>query len=213
IWPRDWYGEYGEVLNVPVPHFNDNVADKVVWVNRNGKEKSFSVKEVWKGIRSNFPKVICWRVLVIEWMANMFWKDCHHSRKPGSITSVVRRRDHMPICTRLLEGWFDGFSSVVGWSQGLGSVLMQKEKVISYASRQLKVYEKNYTTHDLELGAVAFTLKILRHCLYGTSDYDFKIRYHTKKENIVADALSQKERLKPLGVRALVMTINSNLPS
>nr|GEY44205.1 putative reverse transcriptase domain-containing protein [Tanacetum cinerariifolium] len=53
-------------------------------------------------------------------------------------------------------------------NKGLGSVLMQIEKVISYASRQLKIYEKNYTTHDLELGAVVFALKIWRHYLYGT---------------------------------------------
>ncbi|KAI3682657.1 hypothetical protein L1987_82781 [Smallanthus sonchifolius] len=52
--------------------------------------------------------------------------------------------------------------------QGLGCVLMQREKVIAYASRQLKVHEKNYTTHDLELGAVVFALKIWRHNLYGT---------------------------------------------
>nr|GEY55568.1 putative reverse transcriptase domain-containing protein [Tanacetum cinerariifolium] len=52
--------------------------------------------------------------------------------------------------------------------KGLGAVLMQKEKVIAYASRQLKVYEKNYTTHDLELVAVVFALKMWRHYLYGT---------------------------------------------
>jgi len=51
---------------------------------------------------------------------------------------------------------------------GLGCVLMQNGKVIAYASRQLKVHEKNYTTHDLELGAVVFALKIWRHYLYGT---------------------------------------------
>ena len=45
---------------------------------------------------------------------------------------------------------------------------MQREKVIAYASRQLKIHEKNYTTHDLELGAVVFALKIWRHYLYGT---------------------------------------------
>ncbi|GJY27535.1 putative reverse transcriptase domain-containing protein [Tanacetum coccineum] len=44
--------------------------------------------------------------------------------------------------------------------KGLGAVLMQKEKVIAYASRQLKIYEKNYTTHDLELVAVVFALKM-----------------------------------------------------
>ncbi|GJX03024.1 putative reverse transcriptase domain-containing protein [Tanacetum coccineum] len=44
--------------------------------------------------------------------------------------------------------------------KGLGVVLMQREKVIAYASRQLKIHEKNYTTHDLELGSVVFALKI-----------------------------------------------------
>ncbi|GJV79212.1 putative reverse transcriptase domain-containing protein [Tanacetum coccineum] len=127
--------------------------------------------------------------------------------------------------------------------KGLGVVLMQNEKVIAYASRQLKIHEKNYTTHDLELGAVVFALKIWRHYLYRTkctvftdhkslqhildqkelnmrqrrwlellSDYDFEIRYHPRKANVVADALSHKERIKPLRVRALVMTIGSDLP-
>nr|GEV50743.1 hypothetical protein [Tanacetum cinerariifolium] len=53
--------------------------------------------------------------------------------------------------------------------KGLGVVLMQNEKVIAYASRQLKIHEKNYTTHDLELGAVVFAFKMWRHYLYGTS--------------------------------------------
>ncbi|KAD3640148.1 hypothetical protein E3N88_29371 [Mikania micrantha] len=53
-------------------------------------------------------------------------------------------------------------------NQGLGCVLMQRGKVVAYASRQLKIHEKNYTTHDLELGAVVFALKIWRHYLYGT---------------------------------------------
>ncbi|GKB01893.1 putative reverse transcriptase domain-containing protein [Tanacetum coccineum] len=53
--------------------------------------------------------------------------------------------------------------------KGLGAFLMQNEKVIAYASRQLKIHEKNYTTHDLELGTVVFTLKIWRHYLYGTN--------------------------------------------
>ncbi|GJY05591.1 putative reverse transcriptase domain-containing protein [Tanacetum coccineum] len=52
--------------------------------------------------------------------------------------------------------------------KGLGTVLMHREKVIDYASRQLKLHEKNYTTHDLELGAVVFALNIWRHYLYGT---------------------------------------------
>ncbi|GKG05760.1 putative reverse transcriptase domain-containing protein [Tanacetum coccineum] len=52
--------------------------------------------------------------------------------------------------------------------KGLGAILMQREKVISYGSRQLKIHEKNYTTHDLELGAVVFALKMWRHYMYGT---------------------------------------------
>ena len=51
--------------------------------------------------------------------------------------------------------------------QGLGCVLMQNDRVIAYASRQLKKHEQNYPTHDLELAAVVFALKIWRHYLYG----------------------------------------------
>ncbi|GKC82386.1 putative reverse transcriptase domain-containing protein [Tanacetum coccineum] len=83
--------------------------------------------------------------------------------------------------------------------KGLGAVLMQREMVIAYASRQLKIHEKNYTTHDLELGA--------HHWLELLSDYDCEIRYHLGKANVVTDALSRKEREPPLRVRALVMTI------
>ena len=62
----------------------------------------------------------------------------------------------------------DGFVVYCDASRvGLGCVLMQKGKVIAYASRQLKPHEKNYPTHDLELAAVVFTLKIWRHYLYG----------------------------------------------
>ncbi|GKA34069.1 putative reverse transcriptase domain-containing protein [Tanacetum coccineum] len=124
----------------------------------------------------------------------------------------------------------------------LGYVLMQKGKVIVYASRQLKIHKKNYNTHDLELGAVVFALKIWRHNHYGTksviytdhkslqhifnqkelnmhqhrwiklfSDYDCEIRYHPCKANVVADALSRKERIQPKRVRAMTMTIQSSI--
>ncbi|GJS82247.1 putative reverse transcriptase domain-containing protein [Tanacetum coccineum] len=68
----------------------------------------------------------------------------------------------------LLEGNDDFIVYCDASHQGLGAVLMQKEKVIAYASRQLKPNEENYTTHDLELGAVVFALKIWRHYMYGT---------------------------------------------
>ncbi|GJS75989.1 putative reverse transcriptase domain-containing protein [Tanacetum coccineum] len=85
--------------------------------------------------------------------------------------------------------------------KGLGAVLMQRENVIAYASRQLKIHEKNYTIHDLELGS----LELL-------SDYDCDIRYHPGKAHVVADALSRKEQIEPLRVRALVTTIVLDLP-
>ncbi|GJW24540.1 putative reverse transcriptase domain-containing protein [Tanacetum coccineum] len=97
---------------------------------------------------------------------------------------------------------------------GLGMLLIQREKVIAYASCQLRIHEKNYTTHDLELRAVVFALKMWRHYLYGTKcvvftdhkslqldqkelnmrqrrwlelliDYDCEIRYHPGKANVV----------------------------
>ncbi|GKA65535.1 putative reverse transcriptase domain-containing protein [Tanacetum coccineum] len=125
---------------------------------------------------------------------------------------------------------------------GLGCVLMERGKVIAYASRQLKIHEQNYTTHDLELGAVVFALKIWRHYLYGTksviytnhkslqrifsqkelnmrqcrwielfSDYDCEICYHHGKENVVVDALSGKERVKPKRVRAMNMILQLSI--
>ncbi|GJZ85010.1 putative reverse transcriptase domain-containing protein [Tanacetum coccineum] len=70
-------------------------------------------------------------------------------------------------------------------SLGLSCVLMQRGMVIAYASRQLKIHEKNYTTHDLELGDVVFALKI---DLF--SDNDCEIRYHPGKANVGAEALN-----------------------
>ncbi|GKB84467.1 putative nucleotidyltransferase, ribonuclease H [Tanacetum coccineum] len=150
------------------------------------------------------------------------------------------------LCDASILTLHDGVEDFVVYcdasNQGLGCVLMQRGKVIAYASRQLKIHEKNYTTHDLELGAVVFALKTWRHYMYGTksviytdhkslqhifyqkelnmrqrrwielfSDYECEIRYHPGKTNVVADALSRKERLKPRRVRAMAMTIQTRM--
>ncbi|KAL5570097.1 hypothetical protein UlMin_026672 [Ulmus minor] len=73
---------------------------------------------------------------------------------------------------------------------GLEAVLMQHGRVITYASRQLKDYEKNYPTHDLELAAIVFALKIWRHYLYGvhceiyTDHKSFKYFFTQKELNM-----------------------------
>ncbi|GKC06827.1 putative reverse transcriptase domain-containing protein, partial [Tanacetum coccineum] len=76
------------------------------------------------------------------------------------------------LCSAPIKALPEGSKDFIAYcdasKKGLGAVLIQREKVIAYASRQLKIHEKNYTTHDLELGAVVFALKIWRHYLYGT---------------------------------------------
>ncbi|GKB50909.1 putative reverse transcriptase domain-containing protein [Tanacetum coccineum] len=122
------------------------------------------------------------------------------------------------LCSALIFALPEGSENFVVYDdalhKGLGAILMQREKVIAYASRQLKVHEKNYTTHDLELGAHILDQKELNmrqhRWLELLSDYGCEIRYHPGKANVVADALSRKERIKTLRVRALVMTIGLN---
>ncbi|GJW05554.1 putative reverse transcriptase domain-containing protein [Tanacetum coccineum] len=167
----------------------------------------------------------------------------HWGEKEENAFQLIKQKLCSALILALLEGSEDFVVYCDASHKGLGVVLMKREKVIAYASRQLKVHEKNYTTHDLELGLVVFALKIWRHYLYGTrctmftdhkslqyildqkelnmrqrcwlellSDYDCDIRYHPGKANVVADALSRKERIEPLRVQALVMTISLDLP-
>ncbi|GKC89943.1 putative reverse transcriptase domain-containing protein [Tanacetum coccineum] len=99
--------------------------------------------------------------------------------------------------------------------KGLGAVLMQREKVIAYASRQLKIHEKNYTILHLVLGS-RFALKIWRHYLYGTKCTVFtdhkSLQYILNQKELNMRQRRWKERDQPLGVRALVMTIGLGLP-
>ncbi|GJS88502.1 putative reverse transcriptase domain-containing protein [Tanacetum coccineum] len=168
-------------------------------------------------------------------------KKCIWGQNQESVFQLLKQKLCEAPILALQEGNDDFVVYCDASHQGLGAVLMQREKVIAYASRQLKPHEDNYTTHDLELGAVMFSFKIWRHYLYGTkcivftdhkslqhildqkelnmrqrrwlellADYDCEICYHPGKANVIADALIRKKRIKPLRVRALVMTFTQN---
>ncbi|GKF65798.1 retrotransposon protein, putative, ty3-gypsy subclass, partial [Tanacetum coccineum] len=82
-----------------------------------------------------------------------------HEEHLKLILELLKKEEFAPILA-LPEGGENFIVYCDALHKRLGDVLMQNEKVIAYASRQLKIHEKNYTTHDLELGAVVFTLKI-----------------------------------------------------
>ncbi|GJZ49284.1 putative nucleotidyltransferase, ribonuclease H [Tanacetum coccineum] len=93
---------------------------------------------------------------------------------------------------------------------GLGCVLMQRGKVIAYVSRQLKKQEENYPTHDLEFTAKDPNMRQQR-WLDLLKDYDCEIRYHPGKANVVANALTRKEREKVTRIHSLRMIVTSDL--
>nr|GEW15340.1 transposon Ty3-G Gag-Pol polyprotein [Tanacetum cinerariifolium] len=104
--------------------------------------------------------------------------------KQKAVFQLLKQKLYSAPILALPEGSEDFVIYYDALIKGLGDVLMQREKVIAYASRQLKIHEKNYTTHDLELGAVILNQKELN---------------------------MRKEKIKPLRVRALVMTIGLDL--
>ncbi|GJY81353.1 putative reverse transcriptase domain-containing protein [Tanacetum coccineum] len=191
----------------------------------------------YQGFIENFSKIAKPLTLLAQKNKTYGWSD-----KQGKAFCILKEK----LCNAPVLALPDGPNDLVVFcdasKQGFWCVLMQRGKVIAYASRQLKTHEKNYTTHDLELGDVVFALKIWRHYLYGTksviytdhqslqyifdqkdlnmrqrrwiellSDYECEIKYHPGKANVVADALSRKERLKPRRVRAMSITIHSGL--
>ncbi|GJY09016.1 retrotransposon protein, putative, ty3-gypsy subclass [Tanacetum coccineum] len=80
-----------------------------------------------------------------------------HEEHLKAILELLKKEEFAPILA-LPKGSKDFITYCDALIKGLGVVLMQREKVIAYASRQLKIHEKNYTTHDLELGAVIFCI-------------------------------------------------------
>nr|GEX80073.1 putative reverse transcriptase domain-containing protein [Tanacetum cinerariifolium] len=121
-----------------------------------------------------------------------FWLDSVHFLGHVIDRSGVQVDPTKKLCSATILALPEGTKDFVVYCdaslKGYGAMLMQREKVIAYASRQLKVYEENYTTHDLELEVVVFALRLWRHYLF------------------------MKKRDKPLRVRALMMTIHNDLP-
>ncbi|GJX82606.1 putative reverse transcriptase domain-containing protein [Tanacetum coccineum] len=130
----------------------------------------------------------------VEFQIDLIHDAAPVARAPYRLTPS-EMKEFAPILA-LPEGSKDLIAYCDASKKGLGAVLMQREKVIAYASRQLKIHEKNYTTHDLQLGAVLNMRQ--RRWLELLNDYDCEIRYHPGKANVVADALSRKERDQPL---------------
>ena len=110
------------------------------------------------------------------------------------------------------KGVFEVYCDASGW--GLGCVLMQNRNVVAYASKQLKTHEVNYPTHDLELVAMVFALKVWRHYLYGIwfevfSDHkSLKYLFDQKELNKWASAWCAKRLSVNLD---LTMTINNTI--
>ncbi|KAJ9566000.1 hypothetical protein OSB04_001966 [Centaurea solstitialis] len=111
----------------------------------------------------DFSKIASSLTVLTKKNAKFLWTD-----KQEEAFQILKKK----LCQAPILSLPDGTEDFVVYSDaskmGLGCVLMQRGKVISYASRQLKDHEKNYPVHDLELAAVVFALKLWRHYLYGT---------------------------------------------
>nr|GEV68943.1 retrotransposon protein, putative, Ty3-gypsy subclass [Tanacetum cinerariifolium] len=159
--------------------------DDILIYSRNRKEHEGHLKLILKLLKEE--------ELYAKFSKCEFWL----SREKAEATFQLLKQK---LCSVLILALPEGSKNFMVYCdashKGLGAILMQKEKVIAYASRQLKKELNMRQRRWLEL----------------LSDYDCEIRYHPGKANVVADALSRKERSKSLRVRALVMTIGLNLP-
>nr|GEW08431.1 hypothetical protein [Tanacetum cinerariifolium] len=128
----------------------------------------------------------------VQFLSHMIDRNDVHGKEEEEAFQLLKQK----LCSARILAFLEGMEDFVVYCdaslKGYGAVLMQREKVISYASQQLKSHEENYTTRDLALGAIVFALR---------------------KANVMADALSRKERIKPLYVRALMMTVQNYLPN
>nr|GFB99202.1 putative reverse transcriptase domain-containing protein [Tanacetum cinerariifolium] len=141
------------------------------------KEKlyaKFSKCDFWISIVKFLRSTLILRTLrILSKIYRRFFEDCKvlteltqknkkyiWGENQESAFQLLKQKLYEALILALQEGNDDFFIYCDTSHQGLGAVLMQKEKVIAYASRQLKPHEENHTTHDLELGAIMYALKI-----------------------------------------------------
>ncbi|GJU27369.1 putative reverse transcriptase domain-containing protein [Tanacetum coccineum] len=207
--------------------------DDILIYSRNEEEHANHLRMILELLKkeklyAKFSKCDFW-IRIVQFLGHLIDSQGLHVDLDNSFSTAYKKLCEAPILALPKEMMiffvYCEWHPIKVWEQ----LLMQREKAIAYASRQLKPNEENYTTHDLELGAAVFALKIWRHYLYGTkctvftdhkslqhilhqkelnmrqrrwlellADYDCEIRYHPGKENVIADALSRKERIKPL---------------
>ncbi|GKE32152.1 putative reverse transcriptase domain-containing protein [Tanacetum coccineum] len=142
-------------------------------------------------------------------------RDWASSKTPTEIQDATFQTLKQKLCSAPILALPEGSENFVVYydasHKGLCAVLMQKEKVKAYASRQLKIHKKNYTTHYLELGAVVFALKMWRHYLY---DKKYVVFTDHKSLQYILDQKElnmRQRRWNGLSHYELVMTVGLNL--
>ncbi|GKB14775.1 putative reverse transcriptase domain-containing protein, partial [Tanacetum coccineum] len=163
--------------------FGDSVLDNILIYSRNKEEHANHLRIILELLKkeklyAKFSKCDLW-IHIVQFLGHLIDNQGLHV-DPAKIEAVKNwTSPTTPIEIRQLLGL-----------SSQGAVLIQREKVIAYASRQLKPNEENYTTHDLELGAVHILdqkeLNMRQLCwLELLADYDCEIRYHPGKANVV----------------------------
>ncbi|PHT36532.1 hypothetical protein CQW23_24232 [Capsicum baccatum] len=176
----------------PMPKFRNNNRDRAPGSKTQGSVSSARTNPLclkYYRIHQGICRVgsdVCFRLTQNK--VKFQWSDSYEKSFQELTTRLMKA-----LVLKLSDG-LDGFVVYCDASRaGLGCVLMQKGKVVAYASRQLKPHGKNYPTHDLELAAVVFVKDLnqcQRRCLALLKEYDISVLYHSGMANIVTDALS-----------------------
>nr|GEW90417.1 putative reverse transcriptase domain-containing protein [Tanacetum cinerariifolium] len=189
--------------------------DDILIYSRNKEKHANHLRIIMELLRkeklyAKFSKCDFW-IRTVQFLGHLIDSQGLHGKDQEMAFQILKQK----LCEALILALPGGNDDFVVYCdaliQGLGAVLMQREKVIPYASRQLKPLKENYTSHDLELGAVVFALKIWRHYLYGTKyimftdhkilqhvlnmkELDMRQRQALKEENVQAENLRGMEK-------------------